>query len=441
MKPTTIVPVQPGLSLLVESLPNDGTREKYLSALYRPGKKEVFEMLMSISPRTQRYKFEKEIVFAKKREDLAFIEKYGKIYIDHHLADGFLSLLPEKISAWGNETLKEYLVAKLEGIQGSQLEIEYSIKALELFAPNSPQLQKLKDDQLAAALQDTENYFNAARLLVVAKRYNEAIDWYIKTCHLPYPFSFAWKLACEHATGRKTEVAKILFNFGFSAEGDILAYLQAAEFLGNQNIALKNIKQHVTTIQKAKPSPPRFYSDLLEALQLAGMTEEIQIVLLKAKDGAMEKNCLEKYDPGLFIEMAKLYAVVDDTAQVIHWFAKAIKLQTGFAHASDAELSAKKCIELTNDFSIRLALLPVYEKTLQFDKAAQIADEFNSPAEAENYRNLHSYMPKPTTPTEPGAKPSFADVITFNSTYLHTIREGFQDGTFTIDEVRALLKE
>jgi hypothetical protein len=235
----------------------------------------------------------------------------------------------------------------------------------------------------------------AVGFLEKQKRYLEAIEQYIKRAeHEPLYYSEAWWLAVKYVPEQKKRIAGLVVNAGvFIKNPREVAFVEAAREIGKLDKAIQDLKKLVKQKLLLDDTwPPRFYRDIIRALQEVGLNEEVGKMLEKAKKHFRTE--LHDYDKErAFKEMTELYQIIGDMSQFRFWYQKCIDHNINKNHTTQALQSVKEFEKVTKDRSLRRLLIPLFERTKWFNHAILFAREFGLEDQAKMYKQILEAIP------------------------------------------------
>lgn len=364
---------------LVSVLSSPEEKLNFLRSISNTGDTIVLDLIFEMDDDPGSDTLENGLMLAFQKNDQELISKYGEKAVDYYFENGYVILLPEKLLEWNNKKLTEYVVSKLPQSQQEE-HLSEAVDFYEKMGIKNDLSKKLEEKLLAMELLSSYSY-KAGRRLVKLGRYTEAIEHYLKRSE-PYCLRDAWDIAKEHVPAMKKRIAERVWKMGLIEKACELTYAESSQELNCANKAVKELKKYVSNL---KPNTGRFFTTLVKALKLLGLSDEVNKVLSVARK---HTNSIIDFPWDAYKEMIQLCDIAEENEESKQWMIKRLKYEIAETHPSNAPNTIAEYEKKTGDTSFRMMLFPFFEKHQQYGEAEKLAIEFNLPEKAEKYSKL-----------------------------------------------------
>lgn len=365
---------------MVDVLSSTEEKIRFLESISKAGNIAALDLILEINDDPGSGILERGLTLALRKNEQESISKYGKKAIEYYFKNDFVNILPEELLKWKNEKLTEYALSKLPRSQ-KENHLSEAVDFYEKMGIENDFSKDLAEKLLARELLDTEYAFKAGVRLVKLGRYTEAIKHYLK-CAKPYCLRDAWDIAKEHVPEIKKGIAEKIWKMGFTEDTPMVAYAESALLLDYSKDAIKQVKKYVTNMN---PNTGRFFCELVEALKVLNLPDEINSVLNIARK---HTNSIKNYPWDAYKEMVQLCDVAGEEKESKQWTIKRLEYEIANTNAENAPRTIAEYEKKTGDKSLRSMLFPFFEKQQMYGEAEKLAIEFGLLERADKYAKL-----------------------------------------------------
>jgi tetratricopeptide (TPR) repeat protein len=376
------------LNDLLSKLYSDENRLAFLRKIYSPGNIEVADRILSINPEDSSV-LESEIEHAKEHGMEDRFTALARNFVNRYVTRGFTSSLEGKVIEWGNLTIANYAIAKLQE-EGEEDSIEHAAGIAKSFG-REEEARILLERLLKIQLKERGKYASSpAGTCVKLGHYNEAIELYMQAGY--HWVDTAIKIAKEHAPNRLTEVAQKGFKSYNPGFGSQEIYVECAEILGKTDEAKKTL---IKESRELRPdSPPRFYESLVKSLVKLDLVEESKDVVTKVAEFEHEASRKERYyELGRQKELAKLFEAIGDKAPIGGIYS--VRIDRGLKerwNPSNILNEINEGYKLTGDIIFLEKKLILLEQEGKYDEAEKLAAELGRHELADAYSAMQKMV-------------------------------------------------
>ena len=368
------------LESILGNLHSDDNRLQFLKRVYRPGKKNIADAILSITPDNVEV-LESEAEHAREQGDSERFLKLARSYIDTCLKGVSNTSVLQKVEGWGNPELVSYTISRVENsVAESILDSATKLASAYGFDDEAHKLlERLYD------IRKKDPYTVTGYLAAVAVqigRFDEAIDFYLESGFSSLGKALA--IAQEHVPSRSEAIAKLGFknhNKGVDPE----AYVRCAKVLGKEAKAGKHLAKEARKLKVVEP--PQNYMGLVKALKHLGLDEEARSVVYKVGEkeplpiGVMHYP--EKEDA-----IADLFLEIGEDKQAGDIYRRKVKRCISFMHAESLVEDIDKAYDLTGDETLLETKLFLYERDGKYSEAERLAGSLGLDDLQETYKAM-----------------------------------------------------